>query len=346
MRQKDGETNEVAISVIIPFRNEELNLVQLVSSLNNQVHSQFEAIFIDDHSEDNGFEVLQSLLSEVSFQYKILRLESGTGKKEAIHLGISSSRYDLIITTDADCEMNAEWLRTMACPFKESDLQMLAGPIGLKGDSFWQRMQSMESSALIGIGGVMISNGKPTMANGANLAYRKRAYHKVNGFEGISETPSGDDELLMNKVLAIYPKGIQFCKLEKALVQTAAQPSWPLFKQQRLRWASKWKYGKRGATILIALFVLMIQLIQIGLIGMLYFNNNYMKLAIGLLGLRLLIELIFLWSVRRSLGQKTYVLPAIFSYLLYPFYAIYIGVAANFGKFEWKGRNYNINGLG
>ena len=31
------------------------------------------------------------------------------------------------------------------------------------------------------------------------------------------------------------------------------------------------------------------------------------------------------------------------NYLLYPFYAIYFGIAANFGKFHWKGRRYKTS---
>ncbi|OEK05339.1 glycosyltransferase [Roseivirga misakiensis] len=330
------------VSVVIPFRNEAQNLSPLVSSLKNQTHPDFEVLFVDDHSDDNGTSVLEDLLQDVSFKHRLLSLKKGVGKKAALALGISESTNELIITTDADCEMSSEWLKEMTIPFHDEKVKLLVGPVGLQGNSFWQRMQSMESTALIGVGGTMIFHGKPTMANGANLAYRKAVFSDVNGFDGISGTPSGDDELLMHKVANRYTDGIAFCKSKKAVVKTAAMESWQLFKQQRLRWASKWNYGKRGSTMAIALFVFLIQLVQILLLGLILFKNDFTWQALSLVVLRLLIELIFLWSVRRSLGQRTHWLPTFFSYLLYPFYAIYIGVAANFGTFEWKGRNYNV----
>lgn len=333
----------VPITVIVPFRNEALNLPDLVHSLSHQSHKQFEVVFVDDHSEDGSCEVLENQLQEANFQYQVLTLEGQTGKKAAIGEAIKASKNDVVITTDADCQMSKDWLIQMSGTFREESIKMAVGPVALTGKTFWQRMQSVESSALVGTSGAMIGMNRPLMSNGANLAYRKEVFKEVNGFEGIDRVPSGDDELLMHRFHQKYKGGVEFVRSSQAVVKTPALESWRQFKQQRLRWAGKWKVGKRAATIAVALFVLVVQLIQIGLLAELFSaSSDNDSLTITLLLVRLFMEFIFLWSVRHSLGQRMYGLSFLMNHLLYPFYAIYFGVAANFGVFEWKGRQYQV----
>jgi len=334
---------ELPLSVIVPFRNEEKMLPMLIDSLKAQSHTSFEVIFINDHSEDESLKVLDQALQDVPFDFQIHSLEAPFGKKEAITIGVALATHDLILTTDADCFATPNWLTEMSSPFNEQRLQMLVGPVGLVGESFWQKMQSIEFSSLIGTGGALLRLKAPVMANGANLAYRKDVFEAVSAFEGIEGTPSGDDELLMNKVSKKFPGSIRFQKSSKALVLTNALKDWAEFRQQRLRWASKWKVGFRPVTIFSALAVFVVQLIQVGLIVQAFTSHGNLGLIAALLLLKLLIEYIFLWSVRRSFGQKMDGLAFLVNYLLYPFYAIYFGIAANFGKFHWKGRRYKTS---
>ena len=331
----------IPVTVIVPFRNEEEHLPQLIDSLNAQLHPQFEVIFVDDHSEDQSIEILHQLLKHVDFQYQTLGLTDTFGKKAAITAGIDRSRYAVVVTTDADCSMPENWLVRMSEAFAPEQVKMAAGPVALTGSSLWQRMQSVESSSLIGTGGAMIRMKRPLMSNGANLAYRRVAFDEVKGFEGVEGIPSGDDELLMSKMKDRYGACVAFVRDVEALVKTPAAKSWREFRQQRLRWAGKWKAGKRATTIVVAIFVFLVQLIQLGLIfHLFYFPSDNVLLIITLLLVKLLIEFMFLWSVRRSLGQKMFGLSFLINYLLYPLYAMYFGIAANFGVFEWKGRQY------
>lgn len=338
-----GQKIALPISVIVPFRNEEKMLPMLIDSLKAQSHPSFEVIFINDHSEDDSLNVLGQALQDVPFDFQIHSLATPFGKKEAIKVGVALATHDLILTTDADCFATPNWLTEMSSPFIDTKLKMLVGPVGLVGDSFWQKMQSIEFSSLIGTGGSFLRLNRPIMSNGANLAYRKDVFEAVGAFEGIEGTPSGDDELLMNKVSKKFPGSIRFQKSSDALVLTKALKDWTEFRQQRLRWASKWKVSFRPVTIFSALAIFVVQLIQVGLIVQLFTSHGDLKLIALLLLLKLLIEFIFLWSVRRSFGQKMHGLAFLVNYLLYPFYAIYFGIAANFGKFHWKGRRYKMS---
>jgi len=331
---------EISISVVVPFRNEESNLPKLVESLSKQGHRSFEVVFVNDHSEDQGLNLLHELLEEVTFNYQVHTLIDTFGKKEAIKAGIKTANNDLIITTDADCSADNHWLEEISSHFQDEAIQMVVGPVILTGNSFWQKMQSLEFTSLIGTGGVFLRMGRPLMANGANLAYRKTTFKKVGGFDGIDATPSGDDELLMHKVKRAFPDGIKFQKSIGSVVSTEASEDWRSFRQQRMRWASKWRVGFRPATILSALLIFIVQLIQLWMFYDLFTQSDNLQLTTSLLLFKLLIELIFLWSIGRTFGQRMNGIAFVVNYLLYPLYAIYFGIAANFGKFKWKGRAY------
>src|SRR5690606_42138072 len=49
-------------------------------------------------------------------------------KKKAIAKAIESCRGELIVTTDADCRMGTQWLKTIVGYFEQQDLYMLSSP--------------------------------------------------------------------------------------------------------------------------------------------------------------------------------------------------------------------------
>ena len=57
------------------------------------------------------------------------------------------------------------------------------------------------------------------MCNGANLAYTKQAFKRVNGFEGIDKLATGDDMLLMYKIWKKPPQKVYYLKSWEAIVK-------------------------------------------------------------------------------------------------------------------------------
>src|SRR5690606_4381794 len=88
--------------------------------------------------------------------------------------------------------------------------------------------------------GAAIRKGEPYLANGANLAYPKAVFEKVDGFSGVDHLASGDDMLLLQKIAKQFPKGaIHFAKSADCLMRTRAKNTLREFLSQRIRWASK-----------------------------------------------------------------------------------------------------------
>ena len=103
-------TGSTFISVIIPMRNEETNILALLGSLSRQRYprSLFELVLIDDHSTDNTWPLLQQA-SSTGMAVQAISLKEHAGdqtntasyKKMAIDAGIGSSKGTLIVTADA-----------------------------------------------------------------------------------------------------------------------------------------------------------------------------------------------------------------------------------------------------
>ena len=180
------------------------------------------------------------------------------------------------------------------------------------------------------------------MANGANLAYRKSVFDEVEGFSGIEQTPSGDDELLMMKIAKKYPKGVVFAKSAEAVVYTLAHSNWADFVQQRKRWASKWKIGMRWSTIISALFVYLVQMAFVGLVFLFLFGEMSLTAVVALWSIKMILELLLIRNYFRDLKQAYSLFHFFLLQTFYPFYVLYVGLASNFGRFQWKERSFKI----
>jgi len=329
------------VSVIIPFRNEAPRLKRLVKGLAKQEYARFELIFVDDHSEDDGVEVLLEALKPTSVNFRLYQLKEAEGKKAALTKGISEARSSIILTTDADCYMDKDWISIMTGPFNEEKVQMVAGPVSFIKNSFLARWQSIEFQALIAIGAAGIAKAKPTMANGANLSFRKSAFDEVHGYEDLPDTPSGDDEFLLAKIAKRWPDSIRFQKSPMALVVTEAPKDWSAIISQKARWASKWRKGGRQSTQSLAVLTGLIQMAQLLMLCSLFWFTSFWWWAVALLALRMIIEFALVTISAKDLGASR---PSIglfvLSFIIYPFYAIYIALVANFSTFDWKGRRY------
>ena len=220
--ENDHESS-LKISVIIPARNEEENIGKLLSSLEKQTYSPhlFEVIVVDDHSTDNT----ATVVSGYSF-VKLIRLEFdniNSYKKKAIETGIAAASGDLIVTTDADCIVPNNWLKTIASFKEKTSVVFIAAPVVLESASnLLQAFQDLDFLVLQGITAASVQKRFHNMCNGANLAYERKAFIEVNGFTGIDHIASGDDMLLMQKIAQRFPTKVSYLLSKDTIVTTQA----------------------------------------------------------------------------------------------------------------------------
>jgi cellulose synthase/poly-beta-1,6-N-acetylglucosamine synthase-like glycosyltransferase len=226
------------LSVVVACRNEERNLPVLLRHLSEQDYNPdlFEVLIIDDNSVDNtstiasGFKGIRNL---------VVKQNSERGKKSAVRLGVSLSKGSLIITTDADCRMGQDWLKTIASCFEEYKPEMIICPVELEGSTgFFQKFQKLEFLSLQGITAGTALSQKPVMCNGANLAFTREAFDRCSG-NLHDELISGDDVFLLHAIKNDRNNKIMWLESTEVKVVTKTMESVFSFLKQRARWISK-----------------------------------------------------------------------------------------------------------
>ncbi len=324
---------EPRISIIVPVRNEERNLGALLDSLAALEDRNFEVIVVDDHSEDETVRIV----TEASRQGLRLIPNEGHGKKSAITTGVRSARGSIIAVTDGDCRVAPGWLKEIRRHFHDPRRMLVFGGVRLEGDeSFFHKLQEIEFASLMGSGAATALLGVPTMCNGANMAFRKKAFREVGGYQGNLFIPSGDDEFLMRKIRKRFPAGVGFMRSQDALVTTRVQPDLRSLLNQRIRWASKWKYNSSVLARLTAVFVVGLQVAAV--VNLCLIFTPAVRLALFLLSVKLILEGAFLLQVCRF-SRVSWRWTAFFALqVLYPPYVIGVSIASFFYGFEWKKR--------
>ncbi|MCL6495846.1 MAG: glycosyltransferase, partial [Ignavibacterium sp.] len=272
---KTSKIPDEFVSVLIPFRNEEKNILRVLKSLESQDYPEqkFEVIFIDDNSIDNSKNILETHIRKNNF--KVVSVPEAYSKKahkkRAIRYGIENAKGEIIVTTDADCVHSSQWLRTLLS-FMKDDVGFISGPVEfITEKNLFEKFQKLEFAGLVITGAGLIGNNTPIICNAANIAYRKKVFDEVGGFAFQMDLSSGDDELLMQKIFRDTDYKIVFALDKNAIVKTEANSSIKQFYNQRKRWASKGLFYKNKLLVLklILIFLFYFSLIVLPFLGLL-----------------------------------------------------------------------------
>jgi cellulose synthase/poly-beta-1,6-N-acetylglucosamine synthase-like glycosyltransferase len=330
------------VTVMIAARDEAARIHLTIDDILAQDYPKelTEVIIVDDHSTDNTADIIRSYADR---GIKLLQLNEAeplnSYKKKAIAKAIGMSTGDLMVATDADCRMGAKWLSSIVGYFEAEQPVMISSPvIFFEEKSLFERMQTLEFSFLIGIGASFIGNKRASTCNGANLAYRKDTFYEVDGFSGIDELASGDDELLLQKVAERFPGRIGFLNLREAVVYTHAKYTLKAFLQQRRRWASKSTKYKDKKVIAVAIFMWFFNMTMLVNVLLGFFNIIFFKIFLTQFVLKFLVEFSFLYLICAFFKRVGLLSLLILVAPLHMIYLAYLGLMGTTRKYYWKGR--------
>lgn len=333
-----------AVSIVIPFRNEEENLLPLIDSLIKQDYpsAQMEFIFIDDHSVDKGANLIQEQLK--TLPYKLIKLHDEEGKKSALRKGIDNASNELIMTTDADCFMKKSWVNTMVNTFNESEADLLIGPVSFdQKKGLWNALVRAEFSALIASNSGAVGVNMPFMANGANLAFNKKLFLGIEKEELKNDLASGDDVFLLHAVKKKWKNKARviFANSAESMVYTKGPDGVKSFFQQRLRWASKGRHYRDLSSILVSMIILIGNLnVFLGFIAF-GFGQVHLSLFMTYFISKWLLDSLLIYSSKNWNTSSPNLIITLLLSFLYPFYIISVALLSLLFKPTWKGRKIN-----
>jgi cellulose synthase/poly-beta-1,6-N-acetylglucosamine synthase-like glycosyltransferase len=331
------------ISIIIPFRNEEKNIIANLKSIESQFYPEdkFEVIYVDDSSEDKSLDLLKRNIKKNNIRVLSVPddFSKNAHKKRAVRYGIENANGMIIVTTDADCIYDEEWLSSLLQTF-DSVTGFVSGPVEFEtDDSLFSEFQKLEFAGLVLCGAGLIGAGHPTICNAANIAYRKKVFDEVGGFKDQMNLSSGDDELLMQKISKDSDFKVKICIDKKAIVKTYANKTIGDFYQQRKRWASKGLFYDNKSLVLklILIYAFYVGLIMQIILG-LTFHSLFLISFLSSIILKVLFEFRILSKGKEILFSDLQLKYLLVAEIFQIPYIIFTGLIGAFGNYFWKSR--------
>lgn len=321
--------SQISISLIVCCKNEATRLPTLIEALRAQTLSDFELIWINDHSTDATAEMLTA--SVPFFKHARLIHAAGFGKKAAQREGIISSEAELIITTDADCVPGPDWIETIKSFYCSTSADLIIAPVKFKDSkTSFGMLQQLEFMSLVASGMGAAGAGMPVFCNAANMAFKREMWIACAGDLHVEEM-SGDDVFLLHAIKKRRGR-VEVLKNEDAMILTAGQPDLQSFLKQRKRWLSKTSSYTDRDIIITGMIVAGINFLILNLFAISLFNPALWVLFLFVFGAKFLIDFFFLRSV-----SDFFKVPVSFSItlllaVLYPFYVLISGLSSLLSK--------------
>ncbi|PZX56559.1 glycosyltransferase [Algoriphagus chordae] len=327
------------VSVLVAVRNEAVDLPKLLRSFEqlNYPASRIRFLFANDQSTDNTAEILEnwcaknpnrSFLTVVASQ---TALYNENGKANALAILGEKARGEYYFFTDADCEVNPNWIMEGVGAFTEN-VGLVIGITQVKAMTTLEKFQEIDWWLTLGFVKVATDLNIQTTGLGNNMVISRAAYQQSGGFMKLPFCLTEDLEISR----AIQREGFKIAHHVSPgmLALTKAEHNFRDLLDQRKRWMS-------GVMTLPFYWKLVLGL-QFGyFVGLIYFVVLDPVLGLSLALLKILLQGIFLIGLTRKVGVKSSWL----SLLVFDFYNFHTTVLTILyyfwpSKTKWKSRRY------
>ena len=172
----------ILLSVVVPLRDEGPNLralhEEIVAAL--QASNEWEIVFVDDGSTDEGPDVLRELAREDP-RVRIVTLSRGYGQSTALVAGAEAARGEWIGTLDADCQNDPRDLLALWDEAREGVADVVTGYRLRRADPWARRASSRVANAVRN----RLSGDRITDVGCSVRVFPRRALLEAVRFEGM-----------------------------------------------------------------------------------------------------------------------------------------------------------------
>ncbi len=189
------------VSVLIPARNEEVNIKRCLYSLIDQSYKNLEIIVLDDDSDDQTYNIVKDISKNFS-SIKLIKgerkLNGWTGKNWACHQLSKFAKGDFLLFIDADTKLQKNTISETVSEMNNNDVDLIS--------LFPNRITNTAIDKIISVTigwfifsclPIIFSNKNPMFSSafGQFLLFRKGAYFSIGGHESIKDKILDDFEL-------------------------------------------------------------------------------------------------------------------------------------------------------
>ena len=190
------------ISIIIPERNEHLNIQRCLQSIKNQSYSNYEVIIVDDNSTDDTYKIAEKFCQNDD-RFSIIKINHDNpdwvGKNYACHKGYKKSNGSILLFIDADTEHHPDSVLSSFSYMQQNNLDVLTTLPQLICSDFWGKLILPILISMINIVySPLFLNSKHTPIAyliGAFILIKKQTYDSIGGHESVKSSFVEDKSL-------------------------------------------------------------------------------------------------------------------------------------------------------
>lgn len=326
------------ISILIPCRDEAENILSCLHSLELLEYplGKIQLILADDGSTDATAEIIlewqKGTLLNVLFLSIQNQSEGINGKANALAQMARKATGEVLLFTDADCQVPAKWAISMVNAHLQSEAGMVTGVTKVEETNLFSKMQGLDWWLTLGMVKAVSDIGHTLTSMGNNMLVTKKAYNAVGGFEGIPFSLTEDFEMARQVKIKGF-KAIHLVSGENLIHTKGQENFWALLSQRK-----RWMYG---AIRLQVYWIILLGLQVFFFPAIIFFIIFHPFEGILFWLLKVLIQGLFIYGFASKTSQKLnirdlalfeiYYLITAWSTIVYYFWP---------AKTDWKGRKY------
>lgn len=323
-------------TVIVAARNEGNNITSCMTSLNMLTYpsGKLEIILVDDFSDDRTGNIIDEFIKDKPMFKKITPdiNSSLRGKINAIASAIKKAKGEIILLTDADCEVSNTWAVTLASYFND-EVGMVNGFTIVNKSNVFSAIQGIDLVFLLSVASGSINLKYPISSIGNNMSFRKKAYEEAGGYENLPFSVT-EDFILLHGIAELEKYKIIYPLLKESIVISKPCVSFKELLSQKKRW------GRGGISSPLGGFVIMGIAFTSNLLILLtplFFSPVWLYLAV----FKIIIDYLFLYPVHIVLGTRDQLKYYLFFQIYFILYTTALPLVLVFSRnINWKGRNY------
>ncbi len=235
-----------AMSLLKPLEGADPNLEQHLESFFSLDYPSFEILFAVRHAHDPAVAIVQNLLARYpgipASLITVAHVPYANAKVFSLEKMAESAHHDILVITDSDTSVPADYLKVLAREFQPEDVGAVTNLYrGVAGVDFWSKLEALGMSTEF-MAGVVVGEWLEGMKFmlGPSMAIRRECLRMIGGFASLAEYLA-DDFVLGARVAQL---GRRIALSKHAISHHATTSGFVNSFKHRLRWNRSSRFSR------------------------------------------------------------------------------------------------------